>query len=248
MKLKYKKIILIITMSTMCIGFVTISLSTPVNKSSANSKTEAGDTREDKKEDTQKDGANMIDSVLASGKLKCNAYKEVNELVKQYLDASLKCDMESLKGIVSDVANLNQEELQKKQQLIEAYNNIECYTVDGLQDKQYLVYVYSELKFSGIQTAAPGLTRLFISQDADGALKINLSVMDETVQKFINESAESEEVLKLIDTVNYKLEEAIHSDADLKNFYQQMNEGKSTNDEDAQETDAPLEDTEAANE
>ena len=219
MKFKYKKIILIITMCTMCIGMVTISLSTPKGK---------GNQKKNNLENIKNPFVELSDDatlkeeagVEENSDLQSNTEKEIDQLIATYLNCMLTCDLQTLAKVVTDVENVDVEKMQAKQKLIEEYQNIECYTVDGMKKGEYLVYVYSESKFTGIDTAAPGLERYYVVTDTAGNLKIEFGLIKQEVQDFINETDESDDVQKIINRVNTKLEEAIANDSKLKEFYE----------------------------
>ena len=144
--------------------------------------------------------------------------------------------------------------MQAKQRLIQQYENVECYTVDGVEKGEYLTYVYSEIKFTGIDTAAPGLDRLYIITDDEGNLRVETGAFKTEVEELIEQTDQSEDVLQFINTVNTKLEEAINNDDDLREFYANLNGGSDQVDTEAMEentgeaTDAPMEDTHIVNE
>ncbi len=258
MKFKYKKIILIITMCTMCIGMVTISLTTP--SGGKNGKNGNGTKDRDNTFAVMSEDATLMDEAGLSDKseLKNNDIEEVDALVTTYLKGMLTCDLITLGDIVTDVESIDIVDMQGKQKLIEQYENIECYTLDGLQEGEYLVYYYNEVKFSGIDTAAPGLNRLYIVTE-DGTLKIATGHLRQEVQDFIEEADQSDEVQQIINTVNYKLEQAINEDDGLRQLYANLNGGSDEVDTEAEEdesveatevppTDEPIEDTETVNE
>lgn len=258
MKFKYKKIILVITMCTMCIGMVTISLTAP--SGGKNGKNGNGTKDRDNTFAVMSEDATLMDEAGLSDKseLKNNDIEEVDALVTTYLKGMLTCDLITLGDIVTDVESIDIVDMQGKQKLIEQYENIECYTLDGLQEGEYLVYYYNEVKFSGIDTAAPGLNRLYIVTE-DGTLKIATGHLRQEVQDFIEEADQSDEVQQIINTVNYKLEQAINEDDGLRQLYANLNGGSDEVDTEAEEdesveatevppTDEPIEDTETVNE
>lgn len=274
MKFKYKKIIIIITMCTMCIGLVTISLSTPkenqVKQTTENNGKHNGGVESEKSNTKKSQGTENSDkdikvteetkeSNVSKGKsgLKVNADEKIDKLIKSYLNATLACDKDTLENIVTKVENVDMEELEAKKKLIEEYQNVECYSMEGIKEGDYLVYVYSELKFVGVATAAPGLMRLYVITEEDGTVKIELGLQSQKIRDLIAKADESEDVKEIINTVNYKLEEAINNDSTLRDFYSKINGGSDEVENDGQEsanyetttpTDEPLEDTEAASE
>lgn len=221
MKLKYKKIVLAVTMSTMCIGFVTISLTSP---KVSNHKEENG-TETVTTESAINAESNPEDETY---NLECDAYPEINELVEKYLAATITGDMDTLESVVSDIDNISEDMVKNKTQIIEAHQNIQCYTVKVPNEDTFIVYVYSEMKLVGIDTPAPGLTRLYVCMTADGSYRIYLSSIDEEIQEFIQKSSESAQVKALIEKVNTLFENAISSDEKLKAFYQQIEDTAET--------------------
>lgn len=254
MKFKYKKIILIITMCTMCIGMVTISLTSPTERPNAHTDQSLKDI--DNSFAKMSEDAELLDEAgLDQDKteLKINDVEEVDLLVTTYYYSMLTCDLQTMAKVVTDVENIDVEKMQGMQRLIESYENIECYTLDGIQDGEYLVYVYCEVKFTGIETAAPGLNRLYIVTDKEGNMKIDVSTIKPEVQDLIDEADQSAEIKKIIDTVNKKLEQAINKDENLREFYTNLNGGSDEVDTDVgneptessvSPTDEPIEDTE----
>lgn len=245
-------------MCTMCIGLVTISLSVPagkqkkqvVNDSEISVKKEKEEdlkqdsednkSVEDKKEISdntkEKKATKEPDSTEEENGLKANENEKINQLIQNYLDASLACDEEALGKVVADVENVDMSELEAKKKLVEEYQNVECYTLDGTEEGDYLVYVYSELKFAGVDTAAPGLMRLYVTTDENGEAKIQMGSQTQEIKEWIAKADESEEVKKIINTVNYKLEEAISKDSALRDFYSKLNGGSDEVDNEGQDT------------
>lgn len=225
MKLKYKKIVLAVTMSTMCIGFVTISLTSPkVNKKTVNATQDTIDVNKNAEDEKYN--------------LECDAYPEINELVEKYLAATITGNMDALEDTVSDIDNISEDMIKNKTQIIESHQNIQCYTVKVPNQEAFIAYVYSEMKLVGIDTPAPGLTRLYICMTESGSYRIYLNRIDEKVQEFIENSGNSTQVQALIDKVNKLFENAVNSDEKLKAFYQQI-EDTSQNAEEANVTEPP---------
>lgn len=220
MKLKYKKIVLAVTMSTMCIGFVTISLTSP----KANNKKTDGENVTATAQSTIDVNSNATDE---NYNLECDAYPEINELVEKYLAATVTGDMTSLESVVSDMDNISEDMVKNKTQIIESHQNVQCYTIKVPNHDGYIVYVYSEMKLVGIDTPAPGLTRLYVCMTSDGSYRIYLSSIDAKIQEFMENSQNSVQVQTLINKVNKLFEDAINCDEKLKAFYQQIENASS---------------------
>lgn len=226
MKLKYKKMILIISMSAMGIGMITLSLSGTKSKKDSKEQPAVAsvdseqETTTDDAESTTTDATNKLTVVgkPGDGELRMDVYPQINELVKKYMSAKVTCDYDTIRTLVSDASVIDEADLKAKSEYIEDYKNIACYTLNGPTEDTFVVYVYEDLKILNVNTLAPGMTRLYIKLDENGNPYIYLGAIDDETQKFIEETAKNEAVVALINTVNTKLDEAVTSDAALKKF------------------------------
>lgn len=222
-------------MCVMFIGLVTFSLTTPKDKQTV-TQGQVKDKKATQAPSVDKDGLDYT--------LEYNAYSKVNQLIKEYYSAQTECDLEKLEDLVSDISYISEDVLKKQAEIIESYNNIDCYTIKGGISGTYVVYVYYEAKLVGIDETAPGLMRLYVSQTDNGSLRVYLNKIDEDVQNFIDKCAKTDEVVKLIQTVNQKFQEAISKSEQLSAYYLKMEEEAKA----LAPTDSPHKDTEAANE
>lgn len=230
MKFKYKKMVIIITMCTMFIGFIIFSIVSPGSgESKGTDKGKQKATEEPKatgKTAKEKDGEESKDAEgtpeaskepEVSGEIEKDLNKDVSEVVKKYLDASIKCDMDALEEVVSNINLIEEDELKLKYKYVEGVENIECYMVSGPEENGYLVYAYRELKIKDIDTLAPGLSRMYVSQGYDGNYRVFFGA-DTGLEAFIAQVDQSDKVVELVEKVNKKLEEAASSDKALKEF------------------------------
>lgn len=247
MKLKYKKIILLTIMSTMGIGLLTISLGhdkTDAKESlslEATANTDAIEStavENDGETNTKLAAAMMVDPTtiptptevptptpLPVYAIEKEGYPEIEQLIKDYYTAKNNRDVKALKALLSDSDKADsQEELQKKTEYIDDYRNIKIYTKKGFKEGTYIVYAYHEIKFTSINTPAPGLAKFYIVTGEDGKLKIFSGVMDAETQSYYDQRNSDEDVIKLIDMTDKKSDKAIKSDEDLLNFWKNIDE------------------------
>ena len=231
MKLKYKKMILIISMSAMGIGMVTLSLSKPRDKKEGKEPAVAAlaDAGTDE-EAVAADETKIVELVgkPGDGELRMDVYPAINELVKKYMSAKVACDYETLRTLVNDSSVIDEDDLRAKSEYVEDYRNIVCYTLNGLTEDSFIVYVYEDLKILNVNTLAPGMTRLYIKLDESGNPYIYLGAIDDETQKFIQETSTHQAVIDIINTVNTKLDEAVTKDEDLKNFVEDRSNSSAT--------------------
>ena len=236
MKLKYKKMILIISMSAMGIGMVTLSLSKPKEKNDG-AEPAIASLSEDGSDGIEGESVGVDETAKveligqpADGELRMDVYPAINELVKKYMSAKAACDYETIRTLVSDSSVIDEDDLRAKSEYIEDYKNIACYTLNGPTEDSFVVYVYEDLKILNVNTLAPGMTRLYIKLDESGDPYIYLGAIDDETQKFIEETSTNQAVIDIINTVNTKLDEAVTKDEDLKNFVEDRSNETTTED------------------
>lgn len=245
MKLKYKKIILLTTMSTMGIGLLTLSISHDRPKAeeilSPGVSQEAGllYAKEDIPE-TDALIANEITPIptlaptplptlspeptsLPVYDIEKDANPEIDSIFKDYFAAKNSCDVEKLQGLLSDPSQVESvEQLQKKTEYIDDYRGIKSYSKKGFEEGSYIVYVYHEIKFTSVNTPAPALSKFYLVTDNDGKLKIFSSEMDPEVQAYFTDRNKDADVKKLIKSTNKKGEDAKAKDEDLQKFWENI--------------------------
>lgn len=224
MKLKYKRIVLFITTFTMMIGMVIFSTIAPADSQANSSHVGEPQVDSDIQEENGEDLSLEETQAIVDGQeiiLEKSVDEALNQLIIDYFDASVACDMEKLETLVSDASILNKNELKIKYELVEAVKNIQCYIVKGPSEGKYLVYVYSEVKLKDIETMAPGLSRLTVVDTADGGYVIFFGA-DTEVEQFAEITDSSAPVQEMVQKVTTRMEEALSKDADLKALNERM--------------------------
>ena len=248
MRLKYKKMMIMVSMCVMGIGMITFSIMKP----SATPKTSADGTKvkvasktmaasndstagnEDETEvNMQAQDAALVSletpetetaKVVELEPLKQDSNKKVNKLIKSYLNGKLKNDMEAFKPLVNDASQLNLDDIKRQTKYIEDYDNITCYTQKGPEEGSYVVYAYHEVKFKSIDTLAPAMNEFYVKTNENGEPYIYLGVVDTKTDEYLDEVRNSEEVMDLIYDVNDKLQKAVNNDNSLSEFYLKLEE------------------------
>lgn len=226
MKLKYKKVILLTTLSVMGIGLLTLSLT--------NDKTQAKSVSKVQEESTDTKEKNMTivsptvavtptPAVLPVYNIEKNSYPKVQKLFKSFYEAKNNRDVNTIKKLLSDPSKVeSKKELEKKTEYIDEYKNIKTYTKKSFSEGTYIVYVYHEIKFAGIKTAAPGLSKFYVITDKDGKLKIFSGNMDTATKEYYDKRNKDKDVVGLIKMTNKKSNKAIKKDKDLKIFWKKI--------------------------
>lgn len=171
---------------------------------------------------------------------------DLKVLFDTYFTALAKGDTESLEKIMVNVPD--QASMKKEQEYIEKYENIKCYSKDGLLDGTKVAYVYYEVKFKNIDTLAPSMIREYICTNEDGKIYINNGTVDGEVATWLDEVQNSESTQELVKDVNEKLKKAASSDEKLTALIASLNEGAGKPEEVAktEDTTAKTEESSAA--
>lgn len=155
-----------------------------------------------------------------------DAIPEINELISSYYTAYAAGDVTALEALAQPISDTEKSYIQVFSEYVDSYENISCHTKTGLNDGEYVVSVYLEMKFKDVATAAPGLDFFYVRTDESGKFYIdnaysqfNQSNMEESteadVQALINEFEQAEDVSQLQTEVQQKYEQAIAADSDL---------------------------------
>lgn len=220
LKLKYKKLVLVISVGTICIGGIAFSI---VNYNTGNKEKKDSGRQEVVVTDDNFTSA-TFDTHEGNIVLEKNAYPEINNLVKEYLDAEVKCDMDKLGTLVSTIELVNEPNLKLLNKYAEGYENVDCYTVKGKEKDSFVIMVKSELKFKNVETLAPGLNGLYANKDSNGNWVIVTSPLSPENRGYQETVYNSEGAKQLINETETAYQEAIKKDKELSSIYNKMQE------------------------
>ena len=155
-----------------------------------------------------------------------NTNTAVIDLVNQYYTARTAVDMATLRKVLDPSVSVDESRVQAEAQVIEAYQNINCYTAPGISDGEYVVYISFNMKFKDIPTAAPGLVPAYVRPDSTGALKLltwDTAKNDAEISAFMGTAADCDMIRQLAEGVNAAYQTAYSSDAALAEFLDSLN-------------------------
>lgn len=139
------------------------------------------------------------------------------ELVTKYYTAAAAKDTAALSAIV-DPWNSEVEAGILSNNMIESYENIATYSKAGPAEDSYVVYAYYEGKITGISTAVPSLSMLYVIRSSAGNLVVSDRHASQEVSDYLNSVSSDDDVQKLIEDVNRMCDAAMNSDPALKAF------------------------------
>lgn len=151
--------------------------------------------------------------------LEQDAVPEINQLMEQYFLSISDCDMDTFLHLftsrdTSEEAQFR-DTFEKQREYIESYQNISCYTVKGLEEDDYVVYVYYDVKFVGVETLGPDLVRIYAVKDEDGQYRIFDQEMSPELESYLDAVSMNEDVRLLISQVDNQIVDAMNSDEEL---------------------------------
>lgn len=183
-----------------------------------------------KKDGTQVNMVNPATETTAEAEtqeaFQVDTYEDVNALINQYFTAYAAGDVDTLAAIATPITDNEKSYIAEYSKYVDSYENIQCYTKHGLDDKSYMVSARIDIKFTGADTPAPGLDFFYVRTQDDGSLiidnlysqynrRIRENAVDTSVQSLIEEYENSDDLIALQQEVQSKYDEALASDADL---------------------------------
>lgn len=97
----------------------------------------------------------------------------INALMTEYYTAVADNDTYVLNEILNPVFDNEMEYIHILTEYVDSYNNIVCYAKDGMEEGDYIVAVYYEVKYKKVKNSAPGMQFFYLETNADGDLYIN---------------------------------------------------------------------------
>ena len=236
MNLRNKKVIYAAFIGTMVTGLAVLTINPIGNSANQKTPTEkvanvnTSDTSETGKEEmaekslvTPSPGPTQIPTPtpLPVYPLQEEGYpKEIDQLIKKYYDAKLAIDIDALKKLSSKPdAVISKENLEMLVEGIDEYLNIKCYVKDSYLPGTYIVYVYYDIKFIGIDTYAPSLAKMYLVTDEDGKIKNFDGEFDEELKAYLDARRDDEDVKKLKAKVEKLEEKAKEKDKTLNDYW-----------------------------
>ena len=155
--------------------------------------------------------------------LQKNAYPEVNSLIDSFYTAWGQKNVEQMKEL-TDSFDATDEAKVSNASYIENYSNVTVYTKQGLTEDSFVVFVSYDLKFTDVETAAPGLSQLYVMKNDEDRFIIHNDDSNEEINAYMAEVTQDADVQALITEVETRLNEAMDADPEVKAFEEQLGE------------------------
>lgn len=164
-----------------------------------------------------------------SGQMEVNAYPQINALFEDYYKYYAAGDTESIEKIAFPISDTEKSYIKCFSKCMDSYEEINCYTKKGIAEGEYVVTVYTEMKFKDVETGAPNLDSFYVRRDKNGNSYIDNAYSsfnetnkenerDDKIIELITEFGQDEDVIKLSKDVESKYDEALGKDEKLKDM------------------------------
>ncbi len=151
-----------------------------------------------------------------------NADIEINATVGDYFTALNACDKEWLKTMVTDPSQFDDMSYYEMlSQLVKAYYNINCYSVDGLNENEVLVFVTYNLEIDGLDTKPMDIQTFYMIKNADGTYTINNSPSDE-INDYIFKVQSDEDIQEIYKSVRDNVEKCKEDDPEFAALWNKL--------------------------
>jgi len=160
-----------------------------------------------------------------------NGEPGITELMNTYFQAVSDCDMDTFVKLFTSQDTSEEEhyrqEFEEQKQYISGYQNVKCYTTPGLRDGEMAAYVYYEILYTGVETPAPSLVRIYAVRAEDGSWQIDDGKMSEELTQYFEELSVNEDVRLLSKQTDEAMDAAMEQDEALKERVEFMKQGAS---------------------
>lgn len=147
--------------------------------------------------------------------------QDIINLITLYYNALKDGDSATVSSVKKDVSEEEKIRLETRAADIESYDNILIYDEPGANAGEYIVLIYSETKFVGIDTKAPGLQATYVRTDENGNLYIDSNV-DEATLTYVQGVVSGEKIANYYSLVQAAFSDAIASDAALNSYMESI--------------------------
>ena len=183
-------------------------------------------------------------------KIDLNQYPAVNELISTYYLSHLSADMDSLKSIVVDETALYPKATYEALgEYIEAYQDINCYTLKLDEYDSVIVLATYQTKFKGVDTLAPGTGLFYVINLNSTPIIDNTFSQNSELDGKVNEFANNPTIIDITSSILEEYNKALESDTNLKAVIDAMshpNTGDSSTTSETSETAEESSETDSA--
>ena len=174
---------------------------TPEEKEDSSSKETSEEEEESSEASSEPESAESDPEAL-----KTDAYSDVNALITAYYNGLQNRDVEAVRSTVDTLSEEDAASVTGSPAV--AYSDITVYTKPGYDDDSLVVYAYYHYSTEGA-SALPGLSRLYLIKNDDGAYRITTGQPDAEVTTYLDAVNDSADVKALVERVQTEYDSAV---------------------------------------
>lgn len=158
------------------------------------------------------------------GELKQDEIPELTALIEAYCHAKEDIDPAALNRVFGREEGGAEEQeamriqMEKVSLLVDGYDSVICYYMDGPEPDTYVLYPYFEIYYKDAVMAMPCLTWAYAKKDENGQFYMTQDISG-GVKSFISDTGGTEAVKALVEQVKEKAAEAVAGDETLMRIY-----------------------------
>ena len=153
--------------------------------------------------------------------LEVDVYPEVNAVITSYYTALAEGDMDTVQNVMDSITQTELIKLKNNNEYVESYNDIVCYTRNGIVNNSHFVYVTYQAKFDGFDTTVPGVTTHYVYLSEDGSYRIAKELSDE-VNAALKVTSCQDDVVDIFNKIDVEYKEILAANEELNNFLTEM--------------------------
>lgn len=139
------------------------------------------------------------------------------QLMTTYYKAVETGDSAMVQTVKPDISEEEKIKIETQAQDIEYIDSIKVYSRPGATENAYIVFVYYEVKFVGIETKAPSFITTYVSTNTEGNMYID-STVDEATMAYVKQVAAEPAIVAYVEQVTAQYTNALASDPALNNY------------------------------
>ena len=153
-----------------------------------------------------------------------NANPDINALMITYLSAMAASDQDTLKSCVTDPSQFdNMATVQSQSKIITTYSNINCYTVEGMDENSTLCYVVANISIVSVESTPLDIMGPFYVVKKGNNYLIDNSMLGNEVNDYIEKVNRTADIQDLYKVVNENEEKCAEQDPAFKEFLDRLN-------------------------
>ena len=174
------------------------------------------------KRDTVKEDLDMSFSTRFS--YQTNANPDINALIITYLSAMSSSDQATLQSCVVDPTQYdNMSTVQSQSKVITAYKNINCYTVEGMDENSTVVYAIANISIVNVESTPLDILGPYYVVKKDGHYLIDNTMLSQEVSDYIGKLNRTSDIQDLYKMVKDDEDKKAEQDPAFKEFLNRLN-------------------------